>query len=75
VIREDEDKDDDLSLIKLNSQFELENMQWIPKIVKCSKINSFKDYSVFEGWFEFEFRIINVGSISKIVEFSKVWLG
>jgi hypothetical protein len=39
VIREDEGEDDDLSLIKLNSQFEFANMQWIPKVVECSKVD------------------------------------
>jgi hypothetical protein len=38
VIREGEGEDNDLLLIKLNSQFEFANMQWIPKIVKYSKL-------------------------------------
>jgi hypothetical protein len=37
VIRKDEG--DGLPLVKLNSNFEFANMQWIPKIVECSKIN------------------------------------
>jgi hypothetical protein len=39
VIREDEGEDNNSPLIKLNSRFEFANIQWIPKIVECSKIN------------------------------------
>jgi hypothetical protein len=31
VIRENEDENNDSSLIKLNSKFEIANIQWIPK--------------------------------------------
>jgi hypothetical protein len=41
VIRggEDEGKDDDSPLIELNSKFEIASMQWIPKVVECSKVD------------------------------------
>jgi hypothetical protein len=41
VIREgeNEDENEDSPLIKLNSKFEIASMQWIPKIVECSKID------------------------------------
>jgi hypothetical protein len=75
VIRENKNEDNDLPLIELNSKFEIASMQWIPKVVEYSKIDLFKNYSAFEDWLEFEFRIANIGSISKVVESSKAWLG
>jgi hypothetical protein len=39
VIREGEGEDDSSSLVELNSRFEFANMQWIPKIVECSKVD------------------------------------
>jgi hypothetical protein len=65
VIREDEDEDDDSSLIDLNSNFEFASIweyKLISKIVKFSKID-------LSSNFEFA----DVESISKIVESSKAW--
>jgi hypothetical protein len=39
MIRENKGEDNDSPLIKLNSQLEFANMQWIPKIVEYSKSN------------------------------------
>jgi hypothetical protein len=43
VIRENEDEDegegDGSPLIELNSKFEFASMQWIPKVVECSKVD------------------------------------
>jgi hypothetical protein len=39
VIREGEGEDDNLPLVELNSRFEFASMQWIPKVVECSKVD------------------------------------
>jgi hypothetical protein len=41
VIRENknEDENDGSPLVKLNSKFEIANIQWIPKVVECSKVD------------------------------------
>jgi hypothetical protein len=41
VIREGEDEGegDGSPLVKLNSKFEIANIQWIPKVVECSKVD------------------------------------
>jgi hypothetical protein len=65
VICENENEDGGLSLIELNSKFEIASIcecKLISKIVKFSKVN-------LNSSFEFA----DVGSIPKIVESSKVW--
>jgi hypothetical protein len=39
VIRENKGEDDNSPLVELNSKFEFASMQWIPKVVECSKID------------------------------------
>jgi hypothetical protein len=39
VICEGEGEDDGSPLVELNSHFEFASMQWIPKVVECSKVD------------------------------------